>query len=469
MAGAAYGSLQFQQQLAFFRRKKNVLTERWTDVWQEAHDHAFMVAGANRIDLLLDLRDAVDRAIAGGSTLEDFRKDFDAIVARYGWTYNGGRNWRTRVIFETNLRTSYAAGRYEQLQRLKKVRPYWRYLHSDSVQHPRPLHLAWNGLVLHADNPWWNTHYPPNGWGCQCSVEALDDDDLRALGKSGPDTAPPVAMQEVTVGQRGPHPMTVQTPAGVDPGFGYAPGRDAWLRRQAGQVEARAQRLSPEQREKALAALEDIRAMREALPAIQDARRAAATAQSARHTDDEVMAIIRNAFGSQRATELPFEPDPDLPLSRAYQYALHVYTDKYHEPLNRQLRFNALSPQMRQFVEVMDEAVQALPARPGEVFRAIQIDDAHQLDGLLAKFGAAGIDDEPITFPAYTSASRLRVRFAGNVVFRIIGINGRDIAPVSSHPGQNETIFPRGTRFVVVGLPVLRGGRWYIDLREISP
>jgi len=224
----AYGSLPFKEQIAFFRNKKNVLTEHWTDLWQEQHDTGFMVAGANRIDLLADLRSAVDKAISDGTTLAEFRKDFDAIVARYGWSYNGGRNWRSRIIYETNLRTSYAAGRYQQLQALKGVRPFWRYRHSDSVQHPRPLHLAWNNLVLHADDPWWDRHYPPNGWGCQCTVEAMNARDLERLGKSGPDTAPTEILQDVLVGKNGPSPMTVETPEGVDPGFGYAPGRSAY-------------------------------------------------------------------------------------------------------------------------------------------------------------------------------------------------------------------------------------------------
>lgn len=224
----AYGSLPFKEQIAFFRNKKNVLTERWTDLWEAEHDHGFMVAGANRIDLLTDLRAAVDKAIADGTGLEAFRRDFDQIVAKYGWQYTGGRNWRTRVIFETNLRTSYAAGRYAQLMRLIKVRPYWRYRHSDSVQHPRPLHQAWNGLVIRATDTWWQTHYPPNGWGCQCTVEGLNDRDLKRLGKDGPDEPPPSGMQTVVVGKNGPNPQTVETPAGVDPGFGYAPGRSAY-------------------------------------------------------------------------------------------------------------------------------------------------------------------------------------------------------------------------------------------------
>lgn len=237
----SYGSLPFAEQIAFFRRKLNLPTNSWTDIWQEAHDHAFVVAGANRAELVADFRAAVDKAIAEGATLAQFRKDFDAIVAKHGWSYNGGRNWRSRVIYETNLRTSYAAGRYAQLQKLKAVRPFWRYRHSDAVAHPRPMHLAWDGLVLRADDPWWHTHFPPNGWGCQCGVEALNARDLQRLGKDGPDTAPPIDMQAVTVGTSGPSPRTVETPAGVDPGFGYTPGASAWLQQQAERAAANAE------------------------------------------------------------------------------------------------------------------------------------------------------------------------------------------------------------------------------------
>lgn len=219
-------SLPFGEQIAFFRRKLNLPTSAWTDVYTREHDYAFVVAGANRDALVQDFRQAVEKAIADGATLEDFRKDFDRIVASHGWSYNGGRNWRSRVIYETNLRSSYMAGRYEQLQQVKATRPYWQYLHSDAVEHPRPEHQAWNGLVLHADDPWWQQHFPINAWGCQCSVRALNERDLKRLGKSGPDQAPAVVMQTVTIGQRSPGgPRVVRVPQGIDPGFEYIPGK----------------------------------------------------------------------------------------------------------------------------------------------------------------------------------------------------------------------------------------------------
>jgi hypothetical protein len=236
-----YGSLPFEEQTAFFRAKLNVPTERFTDVWGDQHDTSFMVAGAMKADLLHDLREAVDAVIADGITLAQFRKDFDRIVAAHGWQYKGSRGWRTRVIYETNLRTSYAAGRYAQLTDpdLLRSRPFWEYRHSDAVTHPRPLHVSWDGLVLRHDHPWWGAHWPPNGWGCQCRVFALSERDLRRRGKSGPDEAPDDGIVEHVDRVTG---EVHRVPAGIDPGWDYTPGRSVAETVRA-QINAKAGRL----------------------------------------------------------------------------------------------------------------------------------------------------------------------------------------------------------------------------------
>lgn len=239
MASVAYGSLPFQQQITFFRNKENVLTDSWTDVWETQHDTSFMVAGANRIELVADFRDAIRKAIEDGATLEKFRMDFDRIAARHGWDYKGGRNWRSRVIYETNMRQSYNAGRWHQQQALKKARPYLRYKHSDAVAHPRPIHVSWNDKVWHIDDPVWKVLYPANGWGCQCYTESLNARDLKRMGKDGPDPSPELKWVDVVVGQRSASgPRLVRTVEGVDPGFAYGPGQslDGWPTSRSGPV-----------------------------------------------------------------------------------------------------------------------------------------------------------------------------------------------------------------------------------------
>jgi len=223
MANVAYGSLPFKEQIEFFRRKANVPTNSYADIYNNEHDYAFVVAGANRNALLNDFRAAVDKAISEGTTLDEFRQDFAEIVERHGWSYNGSFNWRSRIIYETNLNSSYQAGRYQQLRDAKF--PYLEYLHSDYVEHPRELHQSWDHLVLDFNDPWWNSHFPPNGYGCQCRVRGRTAGDLKRMGKNGPDTAPVINWVDRVIGENSGNPRIVRVPEGIDPSFEHIPGQ----------------------------------------------------------------------------------------------------------------------------------------------------------------------------------------------------------------------------------------------------
>lgn len=212
-------ALSFSQQIDYFRQKINLPTASYLDVYGEAHDYAFVVAGAHTHEIMTDFRQALDEVIEQGGTLETFRKRFDEIVEKHHWHYNGGRNWRTRIIYDTNLYASYNHGRYQQQKELADVLPYWEYEHNDSA-HPRPHHQAWDGLVLRADDPWWDTHYPTRAYGCHCTVKALDDVDLEMRGKTV-QQAPEVIWEEKLIGQRSGQPRLVRVPQGVDPSFEY--------------------------------------------------------------------------------------------------------------------------------------------------------------------------------------------------------------------------------------------------------
>ncbi|MEG0007957.1 MAG: phage minor head protein [Aeromonas sp.] len=219
-----YGSLPFAEAIAFFRQKLDMPSERWTDIWRDAHNRAFMVAGATKTDLLADLRGAVDKAISEGQSVGAFQKAFKEIVARHGWAHTGPASWRSQVIFETNLRQSYNAGREEQIERIKHKRPYALYRHGDS-EHPRELHLKWNNLVLPVDHPWWDTHSPSNGYGCKCKKFLLSAADLKRRGLTvgqAPDDGDYEWVDKAT-GE------IHRIPRGIDPGFDYRPQTPATL------------------------------------------------------------------------------------------------------------------------------------------------------------------------------------------------------------------------------------------------
>ena len=219
---------EFREQIDFLTQKRGKPTRAWTDAMQGDHDRAFVVAGVTDMAMLEEFQAAV---IEGARTydIEAFGAEFDRLVEKYGWSYNGGRDWRVRTIFETNIRTSYMAGRLKQMRDpdMMKARPYWQYIHADTrvPLNPRPQHVEWDGLVLWATDPWWNTHFPPNDWKCSCGVRSLSEDQLKRLGKTGPDKAPP----SQSVVKRMSDGELVILPQGVGRGWDYMPG-DLWER-----------------------------------------------------------------------------------------------------------------------------------------------------------------------------------------------------------------------------------------------
>ena len=214
--------LPFQEQIDYLQQKLDLPTQHWDDIKGAGHDRAFIVAGATKADLLSDFHTAVNQAIAEGKSIGWFKKEFEGIVQKHGWEgwtgsdTRAGRDWRARVIYNTNMRASYAAGRYAQLTdpELLKARPYWKYIHNDTVAHPRPLHQSWSGTVLPHDDAFWSTHFPPNGFGCRCRVTAVTASDYKGLPAPDDGTYTKVDRTGVT------HTL----PKGVDYGWGYTPG-----------------------------------------------------------------------------------------------------------------------------------------------------------------------------------------------------------------------------------------------------
>ena len=215
-ARSDWQSLPFDEAIEYFRSKVNLPTASYRDLTAQQQDRAFAVAGVMQAELLESLRQAVDKALVQGTTLQEFRQDFDREVAAAGWSYRGNRTWRTELILNQNLRQAYGAGRYGQLTdpATLKARPYWMWRHGDSI-YPRKQHLAWDGTTLPANHPWFRNKFPPAGFGCKCKILSLD----KAAKVS---KVPDDEFYEYTDAQG----RRVRVPVGVDAGFEVIPGAE---------------------------------------------------------------------------------------------------------------------------------------------------------------------------------------------------------------------------------------------------
>lgn len=171
--------------IRYFKNKGLTPTFNWKDLADEAHAVQFTVAGILKLDVLNDIHQGLQQAMTNGTTLSQFQRDLEPLLQRKGWLGRGlvadehgelqGKRlmpYRLDTIFRTNIQTAYAAGRYQQQMRTVTERPYWEY-NAVMDNRTRPMHASLNGRVFAADDPIWQSIYPPNGYRCRCWIRAL--------------------------------------------------------------------------------------------------------------------------------------------------------------------------------------------------------------------------------------------------------------------------------------------------------
>ncbi len=167
------------------RDKAAVHMDAFEAMLPEIRARAFAVSGIEDMKALHRVEEAIARIPEGG----DWREARKAIAAELGDPEKNAH--RAETVLRTNCFEAYAAARYRKQQLDKDVMPYLVY-HTVGDDRVRKDHAALDGLVLPADDPFWETHYPPWDWGCRCTVSGmsqLEYDEERATAKAGGDTA----------------------------------------------------------------------------------------------------------------------------------------------------------------------------------------------------------------------------------------------------------------------------------------
>ncbi len=228
------GAVQPQEAIDFFRQKGYRIGFDYRDVWRQEHQAAFTVAKAMQIDLLAEIRGAVDAALADGTTLAAFQEALAPRLVARGWwgkqeqtdpvtgekkVVQLGSPRRLQVIFDTNLATAYSEGQAERIKNNARLFPFLLY-DGRNAERPREAHLPYDNLVLAADDPFWASHMPVKAYGCKCTVIQLTrrmmEREGYTLGK-----APPEVMRTVVNKRTGEE---LQVPNGVHPAFHYPAG-----------------------------------------------------------------------------------------------------------------------------------------------------------------------------------------------------------------------------------------------------
>lgn len=222
-----------ERALEYFRNRGFAITWDWREMWRDAHAKAFTVAGVTRVDVLQDIRNALDKVIREGGTLDDFRSQLQPILEKKGWwgrkaqidPETGEKHGkgltprRLQTIYRTNMQVAFMAGRYKQFMENVEERPFFQYV-AVLDSRTRPSHRALHGRTFKYDDGFWGVFWPPNGWNCRCRVRALSGDDVAARGVAVSSSAGRISQVQAPVSSRHPERGTVSTHR-----FEYLPGK----------------------------------------------------------------------------------------------------------------------------------------------------------------------------------------------------------------------------------------------------
>jgi len=213
--------LPMAEALEYWRSKVQLPPKEFYRLAEQYRVRAFTVSRLARADMLGEIFESIEKALAEGVSFGAWRKSLAPVWEENGWT--GIRAWRVDNIFRTNIQTAYNVGRYKQMQAVAKARPFWQYSAVNDSR-TRPTHRALHGRVYRHDSPFWDTFYPPNGFRCRCKVKTLSERQVRERGLTVHEGNGLGELIE-PVGPNGPMPARPLMP---DRGFEGNPGKEAW-------------------------------------------------------------------------------------------------------------------------------------------------------------------------------------------------------------------------------------------------
>ncbi|WP_434777683.1 phage head morphogenesis protein [Neisseria sp. Ec49-e6-T10] len=183
-----------QKAIDYFKSKDYAFGFNWSDVWEDAHSRSFTVAGIMKQDILQDIKHSLTEAMQNGESFQTWRDKIELTLGQKGWLGYGTVSdketgevskqlapHRMETIYRTNMQSAMMAGRYQTQMSNIKFRPYGAYS-AVMDNRTRPKHAAMNGTVLPLDDPFWSYFYPPNGWGCRCTVRTYSERDIQRKG-----------------------------------------------------------------------------------------------------------------------------------------------------------------------------------------------------------------------------------------------------------------------------------------------
>jgi len=350
-------------------------------------------------------------------TFAQFQIEANKILTDYN------QKW-LRAEYNTSVASAQAAKKWQDIQRDKDLFPFLEF-RTQGDKAVRGEHQRLNGIIRRVEDDFWNTHYPPLGFNCRCSVRKLEDTD------------------SVKADSRLPLPKDLPQPS---KGFEENVGKTAKVFDE--NKHSYSKDLSNKEKE---------------------------SIKKQVGLDSKTLLQNDNFKKVNERVKLK-ELDKVFPqLSETEATALHYYTDGGFSELNKMLRGKIETNDfLTTYAQTMQDALKKLPNFKGTVFR-----NAKLRQEIIEEYRKAFEEKQPYKHTFFTSTSKNKEAMAdlyssGNVDFEIVSKTGKYINAISYYgekfadevDSEYEVLFLKDTNFEVVDF-IKNGSNFTIKLKEL--
>lgn len=172
----------------FIASKPAVVRGMFDRMLPEIRMRAFTITGVESATVLQDVRDRIAELPRGGDWDTIKREVADEVSPWLSAPADAEAAdkalrqamRRAEILMRHHGFQAYQATQHEVLQEVIEDFPYWQY-QSVGDGNVRESHAALDGVVLPANHPFWQRHYPPWDWGCRCQVVPISRRDYERI------------------------------------------------------------------------------------------------------------------------------------------------------------------------------------------------------------------------------------------------------------------------------------------------
>lgn len=171
----------------YFKSKGVKISKDWKDTFKLVQNHIFTVSGAMKMDILIDFKDMIEKAIAEGLSQSDFKKQLRERFEEKGWlskTENKKlvESFRLDTIYRTNLQSAFMDGRWAGHNLNIDLAPY--VINSSVLDRSTTKNCkALDKKVFRIDDKYFSQHLrPPGHYNCRRITVSLTEQLVKKRG-----------------------------------------------------------------------------------------------------------------------------------------------------------------------------------------------------------------------------------------------------------------------------------------------